>query len=107
MPTTHTLRFALALMTAPIVAAVAQDATIVYRLGKDTVAVETFNRTPTRMVGETVIRSGGAIQRTQYDITIANGKATSALFRVRQANGTPIPNSPVEWRYTLGPDSAR
>jgi hypothetical protein len=107
MPTTNAIRLALALIAIPAAAAFAQDATIVYRLGKDTVAVETFNRTPTRMIGETVIRSGGAIQRTQYDITIANGKATAALFRVRQANGTPVPNSPVEWRFTLGPDSAR
>ena len=34
---------------APFASIQAQDATIVYRLGKDTVAVETFNRTAGRV----------------------------------------------------------
>ena len=85
----------------------AQDATIVYRLGHDTVAVEQFTRTPTRFTGETVVRSGPTVSRTQYDITLANGKATAAVLRRRQADGTPIPNNPLEWRFTFRADSAR
>ena len=80
---------------------------MVYRLGKDTVAVETFTRTPTKMTGETVVRSGGAIVRTTYDITLANNRATSVVFRRLGADGNPPANAPVEWRFTLGTDSAK
>ena len=79
---------------------------MVYRLGKDTVAVETFTRTPTKMTGETVVRSGGAVVRTTYDITLANNRATSVVFRRLGADGNPPANAPVEWRFTLGTDSA-
>jgi len=61
----------------PAIALHAQEAAIVYRLGHDTVAVEQFTRTPTRFSGETVVRSGPAVSRTQYDITLAGGKATA------------------------------
>src|SRR5690349_22768720 len=101
------LYYAVVLALAPLGSLVAQDATIVYRLGKDTVAIETFNRTSTKMTGETVVRSGGAIARTTYDITIANNRPTAVVFRRLQANGTPAPGQPVEWRFTLGADSAR
>ena len=96
-----------ALIAASGAALGAQDATIVYRLGHDTVAVEQFTRTPTRFTGETVVRSGPTVSRTQYDITLANGKATAAVLRRRQADGTPIPNNPLEWRFTFRADSAR
>ena len=94
-----------ALIAAPALRA--QDATIIYRLGHDTVAVEQFTRTPTRFTGETVVRSGPTVSRTQYDITLAGGKATAAVLRRRQADGTPIPNNPLEWRFTFRADSAR
>ena len=90
-----------ALIMAPAIALRAQEATIVYRLGHDTVAVEQFTRTPTRFAGETVIRSGPTVSRTQYDITLAGGKATAAVVRRRQADGSPIPNNPLEWRVHL------
>ena len=85
----------------------AQDATIVYRLGRDTVAVEQFSRSATRFAGEMVTRSGTAVTRTQYDITLANGKPTAAVVRRRQADGSPIPNNPQEIRFTFGADSAK
>ena len=75
------LSFAAAALVLAPASLLAQDATMVYRLGKDTVAVETFTRTPTKMTGETVVRSGGAIVRTTYDITLANNRATSVVFR--------------------------
>src|SRR5215211_5101461 len=108
MPTT-TMRRAclLAACFATPATILAQDATIVYRLGRDTVAVEQFSRTSTRFTGETVVRSGPVVTRTQYDITLANGKATSAVVRRRQADGSPIPNTPLEWRYTFSADSAK
>jgi len=86
---------------------IAQDATILYRLGKDTVAVETFTRTPTKMAGETIVRSGGAIVRTTYDITIANNRPTAVMFRRLGADGNPPAGAPIEWRFTLGADSAK
>jgi hypothetical protein len=101
------LTFALLLALGPITPLLAQDATILYRLGKDTVAVETFNRTPTKMVGETVVRSGGAIVRTTYDITIAGNRPTAVVFRRLGPDGNPLAGAPVEWRFTLGADSAR
>lgn len=87
--------------------AAAQDATIIYRLGRDTVAVEQFTRTPTRLSGESMLRQGTAITRSQYDVTLAGGKPTVLVFRRRQADGSPIPNNPVEWRLTFGADSTR
>ena len=48
----------------------AQDATIVYRLGRDTVAVEQYTRTPTRFSGEMVSRAGTAVTRTQYVLSV-------------------------------------
>jgi hypothetical protein len=94
-----------ALALAPA-AALAQDATIVYRLGRDTIAVEQMTRTPARLTGETVVRQGPAITRTQYDATWAGGKSVLVIRR-RQADGSPIPNNPLEWRFTFRPDSAR
>lgn len=85
----------------------AQDATIVYRLGRDTVAVEQFTRSATKFSGETVIRSGPTVTRTQYDITLAAGKPTAMVIRRRQADGSPIPNNPLEYRFALRPDSVR
>jgi hypothetical protein len=101
------LYFTLALALAPAAPLLAQDATLLYRLGKDTVAVETFNRTATKMTGETVVRSGGAIIRTMYDITLANNRPIAAVFRRLQPDGTPPAGTPVEWRFTFGADSAK
>lgn len=92
----------------PIAApALAQDATIVYRLGRDTVAIEQFTRTATRFSGESVTRNGPAVLRTQYDITLSNGRLAAAVVRRRRADGAPIANNPLEVRFTFGADSAR
>ncbi|MGH9888060.1 MAG: hypothetical protein ACREBE_21180, partial [bacterium] len=96
----------LAVLASPA-ALLAQDATMVYRLGKDTVAVEQFSRTPSRFSGEMVTRSGAAVIRTQYDLALSGGKVTSAVIRRRQADGTPLPNNPTEIRFTFRPDSAK
>ncbi len=101
------LYYAAGLALAPLASLAAQDATMIYRLGKDTVAVETFNRTAAKMTGETVVRSGAAIVRTTYDITLDNNRPTAVVFRRVQADGSPVPNAPVEWRFTLGADSAK
>jgi hypothetical protein len=84
----------------------AQDGVIVYRLGRDTAAIEQFIRTPTRFSGEMVSRTGAAVIRTQYDITLANGRPTAAVVRRRQADGSPLANNPTEYRFTFRADSA-
>ena len=98
---------AAALALAPAQTAGAQDATIIYRLGRDTVAVEQFSRTASRFNGELVTRSGPAVTRLQYEFTLAaDGRPTAAVYRRLQANGTPLPNVPREYRFAFGRDSA-
>jgi hypothetical protein len=87
-------------------AAHAQDATIVYRLGKDTAAIEQFSRSASRLAGEMVQRTGGVVFRLQYEMTIERGRPTAAVIRRRQADGTPFPNQPTEWRMAFRSDSA-
>lgn len=91
-------------VTAP--AARAQEGVIVYQLGRDTLAVEQFTRTATRLAGEMVSRSGAAVTRTQYDLTLVNGRVTAAVVRRLQADGKPLANTPTEYRFTFRADSA-
>ena len=98
--------FAAVTLAAAPFAATAQDGTIVYRLGRDTVAVEQFSRTATRMTGEMVTRSGATVTRTQYDLTLAGGRPTAAVVRRTQADGKPLANAPTEYRFTFRADSA-
>lgn len=102
----HATALLAALLAAPA-SLVAQDATIVYRLGRDTVAVEQFSRSATRFAGEMVTRSGNAVTRTEYDFTLANGRPTAAVIRRKAADGSPLPNNPQEVRFTFRADSAR
>lgn len=84
----------------------AQDGTIVYQLGRDTVAIESFTRTSAQLRGEMVTRSGAAVSRTEYEITVgAGGRPTAAVLRRRQGDGTAVPNAPLEYRFTFGADS--
>lgn len=93
------------LVLAPF-AARAQDGTIFYRLGKDTVAVEKYSRTAAKFSGEMVARNGAAVQRISYELTLTSGRITAASVKRMQADGTPFPNSPSEYRYTFRADSA-
>jgi hypothetical protein len=94
---------------ATLVAAVplaAQPASLVYLLGKDTVAVEQYTRTGDRVVGEMVQRAGGAVTRLQYDLrTGADGRIASATFKRLRADGTPPPNTFTETRFRFTRDS--
>lgn len=99
--------FVAAIAIASVQPAHAQDATIIYRLGRDTVAVEQFSRTASRLSGEMVSRAGTAVARVQYDFTLgADGRPTAAAYRRLQADGTPVPNVPREYRFAFGRDSA-
>ena len=79
---------------------------MVYRLGRDTVAIERYSRSATRFAGEMVTRSGAVVSRTAYDLTMANGRVTAAVLRRMQADGSPIANTPTEYRFTFRADSA-
>ena len=84
----------------------AQPASLVYRLGKDTVAIEQYTRTAKSLTGEMVQRSGAAVVRVQYDVTIGgDGRPAAATIRRLQADGTAIPNAPTETRLRVGADS--
>ncbi|MEO8622368.1 MAG: DUF2911 domain-containing protein [bacterium] len=90
----------------PLATAGAQQASFVYRLGKDTLAVEQYTRTATRLTGDVVSRSGVAVVRTQYDATLGkDGKVTAATYRILGSDGKPIKGRPVEVRYAVAGDS--
>ena len=94
------------LMTLMASSSQAQQATLIYRLGKDTVAVEQFTRTPARISGEMFARNGAVINRIQYDIAIgADGRFTTASIKRRQADGTPFPGQPTDTKLTFRSDS--
>ena len=84
----------------------AQPASLVYRLGKDTVAIEQYTRSATGMTGEMVQRSGAAVVRYQYTITLAkNGRPTTASIKRMNADGSLPPNTPTDTRFTVTADS--
>ena len=85
----------------PLSVTSAQETTIVYRLGRDTAAVEHYTRTNNRLTGEMVQRTGTAVIRTVYDYTLQGGRVTSMTMKRMGADGNPLPNQPVEWRFTL------
>ncbi|MFN8669903.1 MAG: DUF2911 domain-containing protein [Gemmatimonadaceae bacterium] len=93
-------------LAAPAVVA-AQSASLTYRLGKDTLAIEQYTRTATSLTGEMVQRSGPAVARVTYTVTLGkDARATAVRLTRVQADGTPAPGAPREYRFTLGADSA-
>lgn len=84
----------------------AQSASVVYRLGKDTVAIEQYTRTATSLSGEMVQRSGAAVARVRYSMTLGkNGRPTGASLVRLAADGSLPPNTPKETRFTITADS--
>ena len=79
-----------------------------HRLGKDTIAVEQYTRTGNRLVGEVATRQGGAVNRIQYEVTLAaDGKPTAVVYRARNAAGAVAANQPNEVRITFVGDSVK
>ncbi|MEX2283814.1 MAG: DUF2911 domain-containing protein [Gemmatimonadota bacterium] len=102
------LLIALAAAAALTTQARAQQTTFVYRLGRDTTAIEQFTRTGNRITGETVNRSGAAVTRLQYEVTLgSDGRPTAVVYRTRNAAGATLPNAPTEIRLTFVGDSVR
>lgn len=84
----------------------AQSASLVYRLGKDTVAIEQFTRTATAINGEMVQRNGPAVIRYQYSVAIGrDGRPTAATIKRMNGDGSIAPNTPSETRFTVRADS--
>lgn len=94
----------LSLLLVPAVVG-AQPASLVYRLGKDTAAVEQFTRTATSIAGDMVQRNGPAIARYRYAITLGkDGRPTAALLQRLNQDGSAAP-APSTTRFTITPDS--
>ena len=86
----------------------AQDAAFVVLLGKDTIAIEKYTRTATKLTGELASRFGAAGNRLSYEVTLgSNGRPTAIVYRARPLSGTPAANAPREVRLTLVGDSVR
>ena len=85
----------------------AQDGTFVLLLGKDTMAVEKYTRTATKLAGDVASRFGAAGTRLTYDVTLANGRPTAIVYRARPLSGTPAPTAAREIRITFVGDSIR
>jgi hypothetical protein len=84
----------------------AQSASLTYRLGKDTLAVEQYTRGATGITGEVVQRSGPAVVRLAYTMTLGkDGRPTAASLKRMQADGTPITAGAGEYRFLFGRDS--
>src|SRR4051812_9876566 len=103
--TRTTLALAASLVAAAAQTARAQDGSIVYKLGHDTVAIETFSRTPTRFSGQLVSRQGLLVVRTDYDITLASGKPSLVVVKRMAPDGSALPNVPTEYRFTFSHDT--
>ena len=98
-----TVAFAFSL---PATIAASQPATMVYRLGTDTLAIEQFTHTANKLTGEMVQRSGGAVVRVKYDLTLgADGRPIAATISRTQADGTPVTNAAREYRFKITADS--
>ena len=86
--------------------ATAQQATFVYRLGKDTVAIEQYAHQANKIAGTMVQRAGAAVTVVRYELTYGNdGRPTSAKIARSQPDGSPVPNQPTEVRFTVSADS--
>ena len=97
--------FASSLLTASTVAA--QTASLVYKLGADTVAIEQYTRTGNKISGEMVQRNGVAVVRYTYDMTVgADNRPSAANISRFNGDGTPVPNAPTTTRFKFTADSA-
>lgn len=85
----------------------AQSASLVYTLGKDTVAIEQWTRSATSVDGEMVQRNGAAVARIRYRLALGrDGRPTGGELARMQADGTPFPGAAKLTRFTFTADSA-
>src|SRR5689334_10795750 len=95
-----------ALLIASASSVVAQDGTIVYRLGHDTVAVESWNRAGNKLTGEMVGRGGATVLRTWYEISYDKGRPVTPIVKRFGGDGQPVTTGPIEYRFVFRGDSA-
>lgn len=100
--------FGFVLLAAAPTLLAAQAASLTYTLGKDTLAIEQYTRTASGITGETVTRTGAAVVRLQYAMTLGkDGRPTSASLKRMQGDGTPMPGAAAtEFKITFAADSA-
>ena len=95
----------LALSASPSLLA-AQQATFIYRLGKDTVAIDQYTHQGNRIAGTMAQRAGAAVTVVRYEMTYGrDGLPVSAKIARSQPDGSPVPNQPTEVRFTVSGDS--
>ena len=96
----------LALASLPHLALQAQQASLVYTLGRDTIAIEQWTRTATALSGEMVQRSGAAVARVQYRVSLGrDGRPTGGTIARLNGDGTLPANAPKETRFSITADS--
>jgi hypothetical protein len=84
----------------------AQQATFVYRLGTDTVDIEQYTNQNNRIAGIVAIRAGAAVSVVRYEMSYGgDGRPTAAKIARSLPDGSPVPNQPVETRFTMTGDS--
>jgi hypothetical protein len=84
----------------------AQQATFIYRLGKDTVAIDQYTHQGNRIAGTMAQRVGAAVTVVRYEMTYdRDGRPVSAKIARSQPDGSPVPNQPTEVRFTVSADS--
>ena len=97
---------ALLLLIAVPAALSPQAASLTYRLGKDTLAIEQYTRTANGITGEMVQRTGAAVVRYAYTMTLGkDGRPTAATLKRMMPDGSPAPGGLNEVRYLMGADS--
>ena len=100
------MRPALLLLILAASPATAQQTTLVYRLGKDTSAIEQYTHQNNRIAGTMVQRAGPAVSVVRYEMTYGNdGRPTSARIARMQPDGSPMQGQPNEVRFRAFPDS--
>jgi hypothetical protein len=101
----RTLLFILA-VSASAMPLTAQQPTLVYRLGKDTVAIEQYLHQGNRIAGTMAQRAGAAVTIVRYEMTYGNdGRPLTAKVARSQPDGSAVPNQPTETRFRITPDS--
>jgi hypothetical protein len=96
----------LTLLLAASASPLAAQATFMYRLGKDTAAIDQYTHQNNRVTGMMVQRAGPAVTVVRYEMSYnADGRPTSARIARSQPDGSPVPGQPVETRFTVFPDS--
>jgi hypothetical protein len=84
----------------------AQDGTIVYRLGNDTVAIESWSRRGSMLTGEMIGRGGAAVSRTAYEISYDRGRPVTTIVKRLNPDGSPASTGPTEYKFVFRSDSA-